>query len=433
MLVMSKPKLVGGIVDVGHSEGTCEVYEVPCPECGEFQELEFDQLKFGHCRDLTGEWDNQRILAETFYLCRNARCGAHLSWHEHLYEMNLGGRWRVTNENPAEPDRRSIHISDLYSPYEATSWPRLALAWANACGKSGSQGKRQFFVNNHLGLGYEPRTVDRTEEDLRALCAGWQDPESGQRFGEPYELGQTAAGRRLPIEPALLAVAIDVQMGGALLKFAVGCFDPFGAVYLVDYGAVGGNAELEAEVLERDYAVQGAAERTFRPALGWRDSGDKKTEQVRWCLDTFERYHVWPCRGLGSGDRGSPVWLKNEEMDGRNVELYYYRDKLLKDELYIDRIAERGEPRLWLPSDIDAHPGLMYEILSEKRVLKHSNNGFPYWDYELKPGASNDYGDCLKMLLGIWHVVGAKVTRKYREGKAAEKKEEEEENAKDMP
>src|SRR5262249_28992845 len=63
-VVISKPKLESGIIDVQHRLGNQEIYLVPCPHCETLQELRHENLKFGHCKNLMNEWDKNRVLAE---------------------------------------------------------------------------------------------------------------------------------------------------------------------------------------------------------------------------------------------------------------------------------------------------------------------------------------------------------------------------------
>jgi phage terminase large subunit GpA-like protein len=94
-------------------------------------------VKFGHCKDLTGEWDMARVIEDTYYEC--AACKKEIRDH-HKRGMCARGEWRPTNfrtltdaagsdrQVPAWfPRRMSAHYSDLYSQNENVAWGRLAL------------------------------------------------------------------------------------------------------------------------------------------------------------------------------------------------------------------------------------------------------------------------------------------------------------------
>jgi hypothetical protein len=399
MLVISKPVLAGGIMDVGWREGTMEVYEVPCALCGVMQELVPDNLRFAHCKDVFSGWDLERVLAETYYEC--AGCGGQLDWHKHQAGMVAGGRWRATNDKPM-PGRRSAHISDLYSPYDAVSWGRLALGVVKA---AGNDRRRQFMVNNHWGKPWAAKAMERKEEDLLRLRAGVTDVESKEMLGHPFFWGSVKAERQLPVVPKLLCIGIDVQQ--SCLKYVLGAFDAAGELSLVDYGDPAGDADLEAQVLDRVWRDPEGGE--HRVMMGWRDAGYQKLQQVDWCMRTFKRYHVWPSRGEGTQRAKSAVWMKVETYEQRTYQIYYYADSVLKERLYLEQIGELRRPRLWLPTDADQHPGFLYELTNERRILD-MKSGYPQWKWDLPQGKPNDYGDCCKMLYGIWMEVGAKVS-----------------------
>ena len=398
MLVISKPVLAGGIMDEGWRTGTREVYEVPCPRCGVYQELVPDNLRFAHCKDIFSGWDLDRVQREAYYECSS--CAAALEWQRDQRGMLAEGRWVARNDKPT-PGRRSAHISDLYSPYDAVSWGNLAMRVVEA---AGNDRKRQFVVNNHWGKPWAAKAIERSDEDLLRLRSGWVHPESKERMGDEWFWGLDSAARQLPVVPALLVIAIDVQQ--TCLKYVVGAFNTSGELWPVDYGDPVDDATLEAQVLDRVWLDPEGGE--HRIAMGWRDAGDQKLQQVDWCLRTFGKYKIWPSRGEGARRARSPVWLKVETYQQRTYQIYYYQDSSLKERLYLEQIGEMRRPRLWLPSDLDRHPGWMYELCNERRVLKWVK-GYPQWVWELPQGKPNDYGDCMKMLYGIWMEVGERL------------------------
>lgn len=414
MIVISNPTLKDGLMHKGFLAGTREVCLVPCYHCGFHQELKPEHLRFSHCKGLDNKWNKARVIRETFYQCQNPDCGKGMSWARHLQEILQDYRWEATNPNP-DPGRRSCHISDLYSPYDACSWGMLAL---KIIASKNDQSKRKILYNIHWGLPWTPGTQTRDEKDILRLRAGSDHPETGETMGEPFLIGRDPSKRTLPFDPALLAIAIDVQH--SCTKHAVGAFTPSGELSLVDYGDYGEDEDLRTEVLDKDWCIAGRNHKshTRRIHMGWRDAGDQKLQQIDWCLKYFSQYKIWPSRGDGPG-RGSPVYLKNEEFKGRRYQIYYYRDEALKDWLYLDKISKLARPRLWLPTDIDEHTSFIYELTTERRGLV-TTNGYPQWKWK-DPTGPNDYGDAMKMLYGIWFIVGDKVRKAHDKKKAREK------------
>ncbi len=69
LILLSKPKTEASITAREHKGGTQHQCFVPCPHCNAFQVLVFERLRYDHCKDLAGEYDLQRVEAETFYEC----------------------------------------------------------------------------------------------------------------------------------------------------------------------------------------------------------------------------------------------------------------------------------------------------------------------------------------------------------------------------
>ena len=52
LLTYSTPTVVTGQIHQEYLTGSRHKAHVPCPHCGEFQELVWERVKFGHCKDL---------------------------------------------------------------------------------------------------------------------------------------------------------------------------------------------------------------------------------------------------------------------------------------------------------------------------------------------------------------------------------------------
>lgn len=123
LLDYSTPTTVYGQIHQEYLTGSRHKAYVPCPHCDHYQELIWERVKFGHCKDLTGEWDMPAVLHSTYYEC--CECKAHIL-DRHKREMVARGEWRptnyrtVTNADGADelvpawyPRRMSAHYSDL--------------------------------------------------------------------------------------------------------------------------------------------------------------------------------------------------------------------------------------------------------------------------------------------------------------------------------
>src|SRR5262249_45592700 len=81
-------------------------YEVPCPHCGEFQDLKGSRVK----------WDDEPLLA--YYVCEPNGCSID---HDSKREMLAAGRWTA-----AAPfrGRAGFWINEIYSPF--VTWGDMA-------------------------------------------------------------------------------------------------------------------------------------------------------------------------------------------------------------------------------------------------------------------------------------------------------------------
>ena len=95
-------------------EGTQEVYEVPCPDCGHFQTLHFDRLKWAI--DAAGKVDPSSVA----YQC--AAC-EHLMPAREKGALLRAGQWTQTAE-PRVPHKRSFHIHGLVAAFAL--WEEVA-------------------------------------------------------------------------------------------------------------------------------------------------------------------------------------------------------------------------------------------------------------------------------------------------------------------
>ena len=158
LLNYSTPTTLSGQIHQEYLTGSRHKAFVPCPHCTVKQELVWERVKFGHCKDLTGEWDMPAVLRETYYEC--AHC-LHPIYDHHKRDMVARGEWRPTNfrTTTAEdgtdalvpawiPRKKSAHYSDLYSQNENVSFGRLALKFIAALK---DPMKMRDFLQNHLG------------------------------------------------------------------------------------------------------------------------------------------------------------------------------------------------------------------------------------------------------------------------------------------
>jgi hypothetical protein len=136
--------------------GSQEYYFVPCPDCGEFQQFVFDQIKWDReSKRENGKYDFQKVQDSSRYEC--VKCKGTISDAD-KDGMLARGEWRATNPH-GEPGRRSMHISSLYSP--SVTWAMCAVKFLTE--KGYIQGL-QNFVNSWLALPWEDQFSEEKED-----------------------------------------------------------------------------------------------------------------------------------------------------------------------------------------------------------------------------------------------------------------------------
>jgi len=119
-------------------EGDQRYFNVPCPHCGAMQVLEFKNLK---CEMRAGQ------LYKVWYECPH--CDSDIQ-NYHKAVMMQAGEW-VPTATPTSKNRRSYHISSMYSPVGMMSWFELYEKYLEAKEKDGGM---RSFRNLYLGLPY---------------------------------------------------------------------------------------------------------------------------------------------------------------------------------------------------------------------------------------------------------------------------------------
>lgn len=412
LIAFSKPKDLTSIIWPEFLTGSRHKCFLPCPhpECGEFQELVWEQVKFDHCKNVLGEWDYERVLTETYYQC--IACKGQIEEH-HKPLMIAARKWRATNlgkdEHKPKPRKMSVHISDLYSLSPKDTLGHLAVEWLDA---QKSTSKMMSFRRGRLGLPWEEHKVEIAISDIRQMIGG-------------YHRGEC------PEAPDIVLMAADVQKDvKKWVKTGWRLRDE--TCWVIDYGECLGFEELihvaDTPVKILTWPETTPKELRVDPCVykGLIDEGDgnQQTAIRDWVTETFlgmtadgqADYRFYPCWGragiqtIGFRDMFTAPKFMHK---GWPLVTYYHNEWMFKAELYTNRIGrfkeiiaamKKGEPpppipRIWFPAHIDDE--FVSELCQEARVWDDKKKKWIWRD----PPKPNDYGDALKMNLILWYVM----------------------------
>lgn len=354
---------------------------------GEKRKIKTGRLVFGHCKNLLGEWDELRILKETFYEC--AHCLGKIEEHQKP-SLLAGARWIPTAIGT--PGIVSQHINDLYSTDRNSSWGRIVLAYLTA--KRSGRGELQGFYNHQLGLPFRDEAQKTTIEILRGNIAG-SGPEDNC---PPYKRGQipwltvTADGKGQP-DFALLILGADI--GGNYAKWALGAVHPnFEDVAIIDWGEEVDPDALTEIMVRSQWPLAANPAKRYGPQFGFADAKYRKNEVYKACLAVPGRRLI-PVAGLGGTAAQVQKLYGFHQLPSypKGFRKLTYNDREAKDELYTDRLRLKKR-RVLFPSDLENDQTFCAEVSAEELVT--DDRGVTKWNEFPSP---NHWGDCVKNII----------------------------------
>jgi phage terminase large subunit GpA-like protein len=392
----STPTVETAITNVSYLSGSQHKYFVPCPHCGFKQLIDFEHMRFSHCKDASGKsYDLNRVLRETYMQCES--CKGRIE-EDHKLEMMLNGELRPTNFKEIEvdgekqlvpgwtPGEMSFHTSDFYSMHPQSTWGVLMFEFIQA---QGDPDKLHNWTNGRAGLPVKQTVVSLSHQHVLRLRGN-------------YSRGI------LPVVPCVATLHVDNQ--GDHQKWVSLGWLPNGTAYVINWGKTLA-LEESVDVADRIILADGKEIRVQRVNI---DEGGKDgtSYAVRsFCYPLFPKFS--PCKGRGGIQVKNTIAFSDSALSRggeEKIPVCHFDDDAFKRILYNDRIrkfdAQKCEdfnlPRLWLPQDVTEE--FVRELCGEELVKELNSKGVP--EFVWKPKPPNDYGDCVKMGYVMWNVIG---------------------------
>lgn len=347
-----------------YADSDMRIFEVPCPECGTYQEIQWRHI----------EWQPDKPETAAY---RCPHCAA-LVDEKHKAAMVEKGEWRATR--PEVRGHAGFRCNALISTLANASWGKLAAEFLKA---KDHPDALQVFVNTVLAEGWR----EAAEE---------VDPDALQGRAEDFGLDA------IPAETLLVTVGVDVQ-GDRLEATFVGHGREDACVlgHAVVWGSPGDDstwAELD-ELLRTNWPHPGGG--MLKVDAAGIDSGDGAwTEKVyAFCRPRFAR-KIFAIKGVGgirpplqrSSAKGAPLFLVG--VDGLKAQI-------------LQRIA-RGNT-LRFSDRLDAE--FFAQVTSERRVVRYVK-GQPVRRFERVPGRRAEALDGLVYALAVRHAVNANLDQR---------------------
>lgn len=379
-LIASSPEEEGDEITTQFKAGDRRYYNVPCPHCGAYQVLRWQQVKWPK-----DERNPQKIKLHNLAWYECEHCRGRIT-DAHKPEMMARGIWcpeeaRVVVdadgvphiEGAPETTHRSYHIWSAYSP-----WIRFCDIVAMFL-KSERKGKLRNFVNGWLGEGWIVKALDVRLEDIERLRTG-------------YALGTVPEG------VCVITAGIDVQKDHCwyvVRGWGVGLES-----WLIAYGKIDASelqgtvdADVEATKARLESMIWTRGDESLMITMAAWDSGHRNHAVYKACRAAG--HMMKPIKGANRRiPSGYEVTSLERSRSGKhigNFRLYHLDTHYYKD--WIDA-QRRAQPTTWhLPNDVDTT--YMLQQSSEHKILRQNAKGRPVEEWVLKAeNAGNHLWDC---------------------------------------
>lgn len=348
-----------------YAESDQRIFEVPCPSCGEFNEILWDHIR----------WESDR--PETaHYVCPHNGC---VVAEREKPAMVAAGRWRATA--PDVQGHAGFRINALVSTLTNASWGKLAAEFLAAKSQPDAL---QTFVNTVLAQGWREAAEETDASELKSRA-------------EAFSLSA------IPAEVLLVTVGVDVQ--GDRLEISTVGHGRADVCFVLGHDVIWGSpgddstwVELD-ELLRRTWPHPNGG--TLRVDAAAVDSGDG-TWTARVYDFTRPRFgrKVMAIKGVA----GSREPLKRATTKG--VNLFLVGVDGLKAQI-LQRLARGNTIRF---SDT-LEQEYFEQVSSERRVVRYVR-GRPQRSFERILGRKAEALDCLVYAMAIRHAVPANLDRR---------------------
>ena len=378
-------------------------YHVPCPHCGELQQLEWGADK-PHGIRWDRDADGASIPSTVRYVC--AANGCEIREH-HKPGMLAAGVWVAESPGAHGGKIRGFHLSSLYSPLGWLSWAELVAEWGRAMeqARAGDPSLLRVFINTRLAETFEEQGDRADQHALRKRAAD-------------IPLRQVHTG--------LFVCTAGVDVQGDRLECYVWAWGRGMERQLVDRAVFYGDPSLTESEVGSPWAALTEYRRTpihqvsgqpVRILCCMVDSGGHHTQAVYAYTRAHQHMQVFAVKGQSIAGRailGKPTdqdvnWRGNKIK--RGVKLWPVGTDTAKAEIYGRlRHSEPGAGYVWLSKHL---PADVFEQLTAERLVTRYVKGHPKLEWVKPPGKRNEALDCAVYALAAAHWAGID---RWREG-----------------
>lgn len=360
------------------------IYEVPCPECGDFHEVQWKDIRWPE-----GEPD------KAHWCCPS--CGSVVE-ERHKNAMVAKGRWRVTA--PEVSGHAGFKLNSLISPIPKAAWGVLAKEFLTS---KSDPVLLQTFVNTVLGEGWreDGEELDDSELSTRA-----------EPFGLVVDEKTGCTG--IPEQVMVITAGVDVQRKDRLEVTFVG-WDEAGNAYVLGHTIVWGMWDDDTTWAELDAVLATRWKHPLGGQIGIDatciDSSDGVTMETvyRYAFPRFRR-KVLAIKGV----TGKRPWIERSRQKVKGGHLFIVGVDGIKGTLY-SRLKRSSMIRFSM--DL---PASWYEQLASERIVVRYSRGQPEHRIERIPGKQAEALDCTVYAFAARQMVNANWVQRAEQLKSVE-------------
>jgi phage terminase large subunit GpA-like protein len=342
-----------------YAQSDQRVYEVPCPSCAGWTEIQWGHL----------EWDKDgdRHLPDTAaFRCPHCQT---LVAETHKPAMVAAGRWRATK--PEVRGHAGFRLNALVSPLANARWGNLVAEFLRA--KDDSD-ELQVFTNTILAQGWREAALEVDEAELASRA-------------EPFSLDA--------IPPAVLVVTLGVDVQDDRLEASVvgwSATEVFVLGHVILWGSPDDDGTWRQldDLLHVQWTHPHGGRLAVEACLVDSGDGDWTDHVYRFCFPRLGR-KVFACKGL-AGNR--PVVVPSEHKAGGSRVGQYGRLMLVGVDVVKTTIYDRLQRGRALRFSDTLGLAYFEQVASERKVVRYVR-GMPVRRFERKPGAKAEGLDCL--------------------------------------
>ena len=381
LLAVSTPTIKGfSRIEKLYNDGTQERWCSRCPDCGEWHDILFDNIKFDFDVIKVGRTKTY-VVNSVYWCCPSCGCV-----HTEKEMRAQPAKWIARNPAAYAQGRRSFWVNAFSSPWR--SWEAVVVKFLES--KNDPQ-KLKVFYNTVLGELWEDRG-DLEDEDTM--------------LSRREDYGKREDGTPVELPDGVLVLTCGVDTQDDRLEYEVVGWGHYKESWGIKKGIIMGDPnddhvwERLDEVINKIYKF--ASGRGLTISMTFVDSGGHKTQSVyRHCRDRLNK-RVFAIKGVGgdgvpytkppskvkivvNGTAIGQAWLYSIGVDAGKADI-----------MGAIKVQEAGPKFCHFPKGEERGYDMTYfnGLLSEKLVMK-SERGRTRWAWEKLPGHErNEALDC---------------------------------------